>query len=233
MNYKLIYDSLVERGKNRILDGYGENHHIVPKSLGGNDDKSNLVKLTAREHFICHYLLTKIYPPKTKKYYSMIKAFMLMCWYKSDNQKRYVNSHLYYKLKEQFSEAQSYTQSGIKNSQYGTICIFNEKLRENKRLGVGESIPEGWERGSVFNWESRELRLVEKYQRELNRRAAEDKKIEHFKALWDKFINGKYSSIRDFARCEYDKSHVYLTKNWKKYIKDYENVKQGKSFNSY
>lgn len=232
MDYKRIYDNLVERGKNRIFKGYGENHHIIPRSLGGNDDKSNLVKLTAREHFICHYLLTKIYQSKTKEYYSMIKAFMMM-YRKSDNQERYVNSHLYQNLRAQFSETQSYCQTGIKNSQYGTICIFNEKLRENKRLGVGEAIPEEWERGLVFNWESRDLRLAENHQKELNRLAVEDKKIEHFKALWDKFINGKYSSIRNFARCEYDKSHVYLTKNWKKYIKDYENVKQGKSFNSY
>lgn len=39
---------------------YFETHHIVPKSLGGTDDKNNLVNLTAREHYIAHLLLVKI-----------------------------------------------------------------------------------------------------------------------------------------------------------------------------
>lgn len=43
----------------RELDGYTEKHHIIPRSLGGNDSKDNIVVLTAREHFIAHLLLTK------------------------------------------------------------------------------------------------------------------------------------------------------------------------------
>lgn len=48
---------------NRINDcpvGYSEKHHIIPKCLGGSNDISNIVSLTAREHFICHLLLVKI-----------------------------------------------------------------------------------------------------------------------------------------------------------------------------
>lgn len=40
--------------------GYVERHHIVPRSLGGDDSKSNLVYLTGREHIICHVLLTRM-----------------------------------------------------------------------------------------------------------------------------------------------------------------------------
>ena len=40
-------------------DGYVERHHVIPRSLGGSNKKSNLVALTYREHFICHWLLTK------------------------------------------------------------------------------------------------------------------------------------------------------------------------------
>lgn len=40
--------------------GYVERHHIIPRSIGGSDEKSNLVYLTAREHFICHLLLIKM-----------------------------------------------------------------------------------------------------------------------------------------------------------------------------
>lgn len=36
---------------------YLEDHHILPKCMGGSDDKDNMVLLTLREHFICHLLL--------------------------------------------------------------------------------------------------------------------------------------------------------------------------------
>lgn len=39
---------------------YYEKHHIIPKCLSGDNSKTNLVLLTAREHFICHWLLTKM-----------------------------------------------------------------------------------------------------------------------------------------------------------------------------
>ena len=54
------YYSIVNSAMNRLNVGYTERHHIIPKSLGGSDDRSNLVRLTAREHFICHQLLTKM-----------------------------------------------------------------------------------------------------------------------------------------------------------------------------
>lgn len=41
---------------------YHEFHHIVPRCVGGTDMKSNIVALTPREHFLCHWLLTKMYP---------------------------------------------------------------------------------------------------------------------------------------------------------------------------
>jgi hypothetical protein len=62
MNYKLIYDNIITRAKTRNIEGYSEKHHIIPKCLGGIDDKSNIVKLTAKEHFVCHQLLVKIHP---------------------------------------------------------------------------------------------------------------------------------------------------------------------------
>lgn len=63
MNYRKVYDDLIVRCKERKhVDGYSETHHIVPKSLGGHrTDPSNLVILTAREHFIAHFLLAKIH----------------------------------------------------------------------------------------------------------------------------------------------------------------------------
>jgi len=66
MNYKKIYESIIDRAKNRKLNSYKEKHHIIPKCIGGNDDETNLVELTAKEHFICHLLLCEIYPNENK-----------------------------------------------------------------------------------------------------------------------------------------------------------------------
>lgn len=107
MNYKKLYDKIVDnRLKNPLTDIYTENHHILPACFGGSDNISNRVKLSAREHFICHYLLTKIYQKDTFEWFKMIHAFIFM---KSNslNQNRYFNSRLYEYLKVDISKAQS------------------------------------------------------------------------------------------------------------------------------
>jgi hypothetical protein len=88
MDYKKIYDKIIERAKNRILIGYCEKHHIIPKCVGGKDVKTNIVTLTAREHFICHWLLHNIFPNNIK----LSRAFTMMCLVKSGNQNRYIPS---------------------------------------------------------------------------------------------------------------------------------------------
>lgn len=55
--YKSIISNALVRGLNKSS---GEVHHIIPKSLGGGNEASNLVVLTHREHFVCHLLLVKI-----------------------------------------------------------------------------------------------------------------------------------------------------------------------------
>ena len=60
MNYQLHYDMLIARAKTRLLTSYTENHHVVPRCLGGSNDKSNLVKLTPEEHYVAHQLLVKL-----------------------------------------------------------------------------------------------------------------------------------------------------------------------------
>jgi hypothetical protein len=58
--YSKFYYSIIKNAiqLNRVKPG-NERHHILPRSLGGSNDKSNLVNLTPREHYICHLLLTK------------------------------------------------------------------------------------------------------------------------------------------------------------------------------
>lgn len=66
MDYSWHYDKLIYRAKMRDLSGYSEKHHIVPRCLGGVDDHSNLVRLTAEEHYVAHQLLVKMHPESRK-----------------------------------------------------------------------------------------------------------------------------------------------------------------------
>jgi len=97
MNYEKIYNTLVSRGQSRILEGYSEKHHIVPKCLGGTDDASNLVSLTPEEHYLCHLLLVKLYPNNIR----LVKAAMFML---SSNSEQQRNNKSYGWLKRQYSE---------------------------------------------------------------------------------------------------------------------------------
>jgi len=75
MNYQLIHDSIIDRAKTRVLSKeiYTERHHIIPRCMGGSDNKSNLVDLTAKEHFIVHKLLVELFPNE----YGLIHAYYL------------------------------------------------------------------------------------------------------------------------------------------------------------
>ena len=104
---------------------YVEKHHIIPKSEGGDNSSDNLVNLTAREHYIAHLLLYKIYKDN-KMLYALWQ--MTHC---TDNENRCygVNSRLYETLRKKFSEAHRQNMSGEKNPRYGT-----HHSEETKRL---------------------------------------------------------------------------------------------------
>lgn len=57
--YLKWYENIITRAKERILEKPYDRHHIIPKSLGGENSSNNLVVLTHREHFICHLLLIR------------------------------------------------------------------------------------------------------------------------------------------------------------------------------
>ena len=83
MNYKIIYDNIIGNAKIRglkktNLNYYTEKHHIVPHCLNGTDESSNLVLLTAREHFVCHQLLYKMYK-NTEFNAPLLLAISKMC----------------------------------------------------------------------------------------------------------------------------------------------------------
>jgi len=101
MKYEKIYSQIIERAKYRVLEGYKETHHIIPRCMGGTDEKDNLVDLTGREHFICHLLLTRIYP----KHKGLRLAIWNMCNVKRSYQGRYKpNSRLYEMIRTEYGE---------------------------------------------------------------------------------------------------------------------------------
>lgn len=62
MDYSAHYNRLIERARLRVLEGYCERHHVLPKCMGGGNEPGNLVDLTPEEHYVAHQLLVKIYP---------------------------------------------------------------------------------------------------------------------------------------------------------------------------
>jgi hypothetical protein len=118
--YTTWYNQITSAAQNRETEEYTEIHHILPRSLGGSDEATNLTKLTAREHFICHWLLTKMYPVG-EEHWKMINAFRMM---RAENprQQRYktkITSKVYANLKEEYSLIQSERVSGEDNPMYG------------------------------------------------------------------------------------------------------------------
>jgi hypothetical protein len=65
--YAMWHDAIIARARTRRLDTDFERHHILPRSLGGSDDHDNIVCLTYREHFLVHWLLTKLMSGAARK----------------------------------------------------------------------------------------------------------------------------------------------------------------------
>jgi len=72
MNYIAHYDRLIERSRGRVLVGYKERHHVIPKCMGGGDEAGNIVELTGREHWFAHKLLVVMHPKNRKLVYAAV-----------------------------------------------------------------------------------------------------------------------------------------------------------------
>ena len=123
MNYKKLYFNIIRNRRNNPLstDEYGEVHHIKPRSFGGLDAPNNLIRLSAREHFIVHFLLYKMYKHRVEnvfprserekeRYKKMTCAFYIMINAKSKSQKRLnknINNRVFEQLRKTVSEQQT------------------------------------------------------------------------------------------------------------------------------
>lgn len=153
MNYRHIYMCIVMHAKSEMelglrpksyyyksknfSDQYFEFHHILPRSLYPYwiKRKSNIVSLTAREHFFCHQLLTKIYPNS----FEMKSAV----WRMASSGRLKISSRDYERAKIIFAVAASTKKKGIQ-----TKATLGKHWFSNGVVSVlATECPEGFYRG--------------------------------------------------------------------------------------
>lgn len=122
--------------------GYTERHHILPRSMGGSDQPNNIIRVTAREHYILHWLLHKAYGSVGMTY-----AFMMMN-VGNKEQQRHLNSRLYEYARVKYSAIQSSRMLGVGNPSYGKVhsVEVRAKISASKKGKPNNS----WNTGSTI-----------------------------------------------------------------------------------
>lgn len=148
MDYHRIYQNLVEKARLRSKPSVFETHHIIPRSLGGDDSSENLVVLTPREHYVAHWLLWKIHSGTAK--HKMAFAFFAMASMNNKNQKREVSSRDFERAKAAMMESARTRESHRchKGKRFYTNGV------EEAFFDLGQQ-PEGWRLGRSENYKTK------------------------------------------------------------------------------
>ena len=135
--YTRWYFNIVNQTRTLSDEIYTENHHIIPKSLGGNNSKFNLVRLTAKEHYICHLLLIKMIDDKVLKRKMQFALNSFRRTSKNNQERIRLNSRQYEFIRKQVSQARS---EELKGNTYGLgikrgplSCATKEKISLSKK----------------------------------------------------------------------------------------------------
>lgn len=158
--YVKWYNLLISKARNRVLpkSDYREMHHIIPKSLGGSNDKENLVALTAREHYIAHAFLWKM-KFDGKNGSKMSHAFnTFISKFRTEQGKLItINSRIYEAFKKHYSALQKINNAGEGNPFFGkTHSIETRKIiGEKSKLKIFKRGPENpnWGKKSTISKE--------------------------------------------------------------------------------
>jgi hypothetical protein len=158
--YTKCYFAITSYRKQNPATGYTENHHIHPESLGGSNKKDNMVRLTAREHYVCHLLLTKMLIGEPKK--RMCYAFRSMHRKKQGMERYLPGSHIYKitreamdftpseETRERMSAAQKKrapaTKEHCENLSKGVKASYTQELRALRAKNFSERIISDTER---------------------------------------------------------------------------------------
>jgi hypothetical protein len=137
------YKNIISQAKDRVNINIYEKHHIIPRSLGGTDDLSNLVKLSPREHFICHLLLTKSTTGNAR--YKMTVSISLMIKNTSPTLNRTKVTSRCYDLRVMFSRVSFSDEHKRKLSEKAKINrprqVITEEHKENIRQSmIGKNV---------------------------------------------------------------------------------------------
>ena len=138
MNYQKHYDLLCERAKNRQLDCYTENHHIIPLCMDGPDVPDNKVALTPEEHYVAHQLLIRMYPDHE----GLEWATLAMTTH--PNGKR-INNKLYGWIRRRIQK-RAKQRTGSKNGSFGKSWYHDPETLENVKCIPGDE-PNGFIKG--------------------------------------------------------------------------------------
>lgn len=250
MDYRKIYMSIILRAiaekEQRLFNKrngvYYENHHIIPRSLNGSNLSKNLVLLTGKEHFICHWLLVKIYPKGSIEYAKMLYALWRMRACNGKHAGRYINSKTYEYYRTEFSkyigEFMHVHQAGKLNSQYGQKWYTSAYTGESKTFLNDPGYP--WCKGRyLFNGQTNRVvfntkdknRLKNPTSLQAKQRVPKIVLFNKYKAyaetLWDNFHKGNYTKLEDFSKT-INISKVAVYKMFSKYIPKYKEAFQKK-----
>lgn len=124
--YKSIIDNALKSTRCKSDGMYYENHHIIPKSMGGRDGENNMVLLTAQEHFRSHELLSLCTSGVNQ--YKMIHAWKKMRICNND----VVNSDEYGKLKALYSKIKSISMSARMKKLWADPHFREQRITEKK-----------------------------------------------------------------------------------------------------
>lgn len=188
MNYQKIYNQLINKRKINILDKkicYCEKHHIIPRALGGSNFSENLVNLTAKEHFIAHLLLAKIYGG------DMWYALHMMSIGRNNRNKRdyKINSNTYSILKKY---RQIETQKRFSN---GPI---NHTYSEDFKNKLSKSLKKIWENKHYIEKMKKARQLT--HSKEEFKKNQRVKAIEAIDKMDKKEFREKYIKSRPFRK---------------------------------
>ena len=142
ITYKEFIDNILSiRGRNGCGDEYYETHHIIPKCMGGTNDKDNLIDLYAREHYEAHKLLS-LENPDNKK---LAHAWWMMSTVTTSSDKRRIEI-----TAEEYEEARkslSKAMTGKNNPMYGKPSpllgrhLTDEQKQHLREINLGEKSP--------------------------------------------------------------------------------------------
>lgn len=136
---EFINDILKTRGRFNCGDEYCERHHILPKCMGGGNERDNLIDLYAREHFVAHKLLALENPDNIK----LQLAYICMSFVRNDREQRYQLDEYEY---EQARIACSIACSGENNPFYGNHSQSGENHPRCRPVYCPELDEVFWER---------------------------------------------------------------------------------------